>query len=169
MRQRTPGCKWMRCGSARSCSSTTRKPPRPPHRTTAPSTGRGRCGSASHRASAEARRRGPGRLRNGNALCEKEIAELGVMSGGAAGPRRIVSKPALRSFNHTQTSRAELTRRRLDDDLYVPAERVQPACEPVNRDALHTAAEHLGKRRLICAAELRRLLLRQLAPRDGIL
>src|SRR5260370_38946295 len=73
------------------------------------------------------------------------------------------------SFNDTQASLAGLPRSWSDDDLHVPAERGEPACKSVNGGAFHTATKHLGKRRLICAAEPRPFLLPGLAPREGVL
>ena len=57
---------------------------------------------------------------------------------------------------------------RYDDDLYVPSKRVEPTGKPVDGDALHAATEYFGKRRLICAAEPRYFLLRQLALLDDV-
>jgi hypothetical protein len=60
-------------------------------------------------------------------------------------------------------------RGRFDDNLYVPPKRVEPTGKPVYSDALHPAAEHFGKRRLIRIAEPSRFLLRQLTLLDGVL
>ena len=47
------------------------------------------------------------------------------------------------------------------------AKRSKPGGEPVNRHALHAATKDFGKRRLVGAATVRGLLLRELAFVDG--
>lgn len=50
-------------------------------------------------------------------------------------------------------------------DLDILAERPQPVRQAIEGDALHAAVQHLRQRRLVGAADLGRLLLRQGAVR----